>query len=678
MHKSERVSRASEAHWNHFEKLLREISSRFISLPVTQIDSVIEETQRLVCESLGFDLSTLWQLSEKDNHVMTLTHFHSLPDGPQGIEKLDASVAFPWVYKQMLAGKTLAYSNDQLSEEAAIDREHRIFYGAKSSVNLPLMVEGDLLIGVISFDTTSQYREFSVEEINRLKLVAEVFTNTLVRKRAEERLTESENRLKLAANSAGIGLWELDFNTGFFWATEEALSIFGWDDEKKINMEHFEKSVHPADLEYVRLTLTRSVDQKAKFSAEYRIYIDDGSMKWIHSSGHPYFKSSGEADRLLGVSIDITDRKMLETQSIKERERLASAVDIAALGFYEMAEGGRTDFLDDRMRDLLGISARDDAIARNFWLEHIYPEDLAYVQSVIKKVLEDGVDRFELNYRYMHSVRGLTWLRHLSRVLNRNRDGQATRIIGVMQDISEQKFAEEKLQENKATLENNQKDLQKLAGRLIAVKEEELRRLSRELHDDLTQRLAVLAIDVGKLELEMDSLKQGPPVHLEKVTRIKNQLIDMSTDVHRISRQLHPTIIEDLGLLRAIESECYSLMLRDELIVNFNKNNVPEFISNTVSLCIYRVIQEGLNNIVHHSGVKECDVSLSIAQDIIFLTIKDEGRGFDPTEVKRKLGLGLSSMRERVLFVQGSFSIETGAGRGTTINVQIPFNRGKI
>jgi signal transduction histidine kinase len=278
----------------------------------------------------------------------------------------------------------------------------------------------------------------------------------------------------------------------------------------------------------------------------------------------------------------------------------------------------------------------------------------------------------------MHTVRGLTWLRHLSRVLSRNRDGQATRIIGVMQDISEQKFAEEKLQENKATLENNQKDLQKLAGRMIALKEEELRRLSRELHDDLTQRLAVLAIDVGKLELEMDSVKQGPHEHLEKVTRIKNQLIDMSTDVHRISRQLHPTIIEDLGLLRAIESECYSLMLRDELIVNFKKNNVPEFISNSVSLCIYRVIQEGLNNIVHHSGVKVCDVSLSIAQDKIFLTIKDEGRGFDPTEVKRKPGLGLSSMRERVLFVQGSFSVETGNGRGTTIKVQIPFNRGKI
>lgn len=678
MHTSESVSKAIEVHWNHFEKLLQEISSRFISLPVTQIDSVIEETQQLVCESLGFDLSTLWQSSKKGRHVMALTHIYTPPNGPQRDEEIDASVTFPWAYKMMLAGETISYSTDQLTEECTIDKESRIFYGVKSSVTLPIMAGGGPLLGILSFDTLRDYREWSAAEVNRLKLVAEVFTNALVRKRAEERLTESKNRLKLSANSAGIGLWELDFNSGLFWATEKALSIFGWDDEKKINLERFEKSVHPADLESVRLAITRSVDQKAQLNAEYRIFKDNGSMKWIHSSGHPYFKSGGEADRLLGVSIDITDRKMLETERIRERERLASAVDIAALGFYEMAEGARIDFLDDRMRDFLGISARDDAIARNFWLEHIYPEDLAYVQRVIKKILEDGVDRFELYYRYMHPVRGITWLRHLSRVLNRNRDGQATRIIGVMQDITEQKLAEEKLQESEATLKNNQRDLQKLAGRLIAVKEEELRRLSRELHDDLTQRLAVLAIHAGKLELEMDSIKQDPPEHLEKVIMIKNQLIEMSTDVHRISRQLHPTILEDLGLLRAIESECNALMLRDELIVNFKMNNVPEFISNTVSLCIYRVIQEGLNNIVHHSGVKVCDVSLSIDQDIIFLTIKDEGIGFDPTEVRRKPGLGLSSMRERVLFVQGSFSVETGAGQGTTIQVQIPFNRGQI
>jgi PAS domain S-box-containing protein len=666
-------SQNTEAQWSQFEKLLQEISSRFISLPVNLIDSVIEETQRRICETLDFDLSTLWQASDKDHHVMVLTHLHTPPDGPQPVEKLDASVTFPWVYEKMLSGETLAYSNDQLSEKATLDKKSRIFYGVKSSVNLPLMAGGGPLLGILSFDTLREYRQWKVEKVNRLKLVAEVFTNALVRKRAEEHLVKSENRLKLAASSAGIGFWELNLNTRIFWATDKALSIFGWEDRNNISLERFERPVHPADLDYVRQAITHSIDQKTQLSIEYRIYKDgDASLKWVHSSGYPYFKPSGEPDMLLGVSLDITSRKNLETQRIKEKERLASAIDITALGFYEMVENNCIDFLDDRMRDLIGISARDDQRARDFWLEHIHPEDRAYVQGIIRNVLEEGVDRFELNYRYMHPLRGLTWLRHLSRVLDRNADGHAARIIGVMQDITEQKFAEKRLQKSEAMLRNNQKDLQRLAGRLIAVKEEELRRLSRELHDDLTQRLAVLAINSGKLELEMGSTTHASSEHLETVIEIKEQLIQMSEDVHRLSRQLHPTILDDLGLVRAIESECDATTIRDQIVVNFTKENVPEFIPNAISLCIYRVIQEGLKNVIRHSGVKKCDIVLRSVQDRILLTIKDDGAGFNPKEVRQKPGLGLSSMRERVQFVQGSFSVETDLEQGTTIHAQIP------
>jgi PAS domain S-box-containing protein len=673
VYRSENIPISRQASWEHFEKLLQEISSRFISLPVALIDSVIEETQREICQTLGFDLSTLWQNLEKDQHVMALSHYYTPPDGPQPVEEIDPSVSFPWTYNKMLAGQTLAYSSNRLPKEAAIDQQTRAFYGVKSSVTLPLMAGGGPLFGILSFDTIREYCQWNVEEVNRLKLVAEVFANALVRKRSEERLTESNQRLELSAESAGIGLWELDFDNGRIWATEKALSLFGWDDNKNISMARFESSVHPEDLEYIRGVIAYSVEQKAKLSAEYRIYTDDGSMKWIHSTGHPYFRPGGQADRLLGVSIDITERKMRESQRLMEKERLASAIDIAALGFYETADATRVDFLDERMRDLLGITSGDDEIARNFWLEHIHEQDLASVQSAIQKVLKEGVDRFELHYRYLHPLLGLTWLRHLSRVLQRDDDGCASRIIGVMQDITEQKQAEAKLRQSEAALRDNQRDLQKLAGRLIALKEQELRRLSRELHDDLTQRIALLAINTGKLELEMGNQEKDPSAHLKQVVTLKNQLIEMSEDVHRISRQLHPNILDDLGLLRAIESLCNTFLIRHEFVVNFTWKNVPEFIANDVSLCLYRIIQEGLNNILHHAGVKLCDVSLHIAGDIIFLTITDEGRGFDLREVRGKPGLGLSSMRERAQFTNGNFSIESSLNQGTTIQVKIPF-----
>ncbi len=665
----------SRTQWQHFEKLLLTISSQFINLPVARIDSIIEDCQRRICETLGYDVSSLWQRTNKDRRIMLLTHLHTPPDGPQRPAAMDASKSFPWVYQQMLAGETLAYSTDQLPEQAAVDKESRNFYGIRSSVNIPLVIEGCPLIGILTFDTLRGHRNWTAEEVNRLKLVAEVFTSALVRRDAEKHLIESEKRLALAADSAGAGLWELDVRTGKVWVTDKARTIFGYDSSEDITLERLETSIHSSDLAPIREALARSFEDGEPLDLEYRIVTDDGSTKWVYSSGRPYFHADGGPDRLLGLSIDITDRKMRESEHIRNEELLASAIDIAALGFYEMVADARISFLDDRMLDLIGISLADKATARQFWLAHIHPEDLSFVNSIIQKVLIEGADRLALDYRYMHPQRGLTWIHHLSRVLERDAHGRATRIIGVMQDVTTGKLAEEKLRESRETLKGSQRDLQRLAGRLIAVKEEELRRLSRELHDDLSQRLAVLAIEAGRLELEMTGIKGGNPAYLEKIIQIKEQLIKVAKDVHRISRQLHPTILDDLGLVRAIESECEAIRQREELTVIFSSSHVPRLIPVDVSLCIYRIIQEGLNNIIHHSRVNRCEVDLRGTRDRLSLTISDEGMGFEPAEVRHKPGLGLSSMRERVLFVQGVFEIESRLGQGTKIRVSIPLNK---
>jgi signal transduction histidine kinase len=207
------------------------------------------------------------------------------------------------------------------------------------------------------------------------------------------------------------------------------------------------------------------------------------------------------------------------------------------------------------------------------------------------------------------------------------------------------------------------------------VKEEELRRLSRELHDDLTQRLAVLAIEAGKLELHMSDNEQELPESIQRISGIKKQLIKISEDVHRISRQLHPTIIDDLGLVRAIESECAALGKRENIEIIFTNVNVPDSLPDDVPLCLYRIAQEGLNNCLCHSGANRCEVVLKGSGDTIFLAVEDKGAGFNPVEVREKPGLGLSSMRERVQLVGGQFNIDTEPGRGTSIHVSIPLEK---
>jgi formate hydrogenlyase transcriptional activator len=306
------------------ETLLVEISARFVNLPTGQIDSEIEDAQRRICECLGLDLSELWQKSNEKPHFMTLTHIHSLPEGPRP-KGIDAQETFPWVFQKILHGETLAYSTEDMPPEAARDQESRRHYGVKSSVSIPLSVGGGQIIGVLTFDTLRAERTWSDEIVKQLSLIAQVFTNALDRKCSEEALRESEARLSLAADSAEAGLWELDCSTNLFWATERAREIFGYSPEEVISMERFETSIHPDDLEFVRQVFARAMGEHEPLNVEYRILVGDSCSKWISSRGRPYFQSNGEPDRLMGVSLDISERKQMEdelNERLKEIEKL--------------------------------------------------------------------------------------------------------------------------------------------------------------------------------------------------------------------------------------------------------------------------------------------------------------------------------------------------------------------
>ena len=232
----------------------------------------------------------------------------------------------------------------------------------------------------------------------------------------------------------------------------------------------------------------------------------------------------------------------------------------------------------------------------------------------------------------------------------------------ICNDITKRKLSEMKLLKSR-------EDFRHLAGKLLSVQEAERRRLAREMHDDLTQRLAVLAIDIGKMELKFQDSED--PV-LETLRSIRERLVNLSGDVHAISRQLHPSILEDLGLADAIKSECNSFTKREGIAVDYRTETMPPGISADVAICIYRIVQEGLRNVAKHADTTQLQVSLTGKDDSIHLMIKDQGAGFDLKEMEKKLGLGLVSMQERVRLIQGNISIESRPGKGTVINVRTP------
>lgn len=307
-----------------FETLLTEISTHFIHLPPYKIDSQIEETQRRICECLEVDLSALWQWSEEAPHFLTVTHMHSPPEGPERPEGIDAREAFPWALEKVLGGEVLVYSTDSMPPEAARDQEMRRHFGIKSSVVIPLSTGDGPLTGVLTFDTLLEERSWPKSIIQRLQLTAQIFANALARKRSELELNENRVRLDMATQSAGVGLWVMNVDTEDVWVTPQTRALYHFTKEEALDYASFDRRIDPADRDRVRQAVQASIQSGEKFAIDFPILLPDGSVRWISASGRRIHGKNGKPARLMGASIDISERRQMEEQMRAQLEEINS------------------------------------------------------------------------------------------------------------------------------------------------------------------------------------------------------------------------------------------------------------------------------------------------------------------------------------------------------------------
>ena len=640
-----------------FETLISDLSSRFVNLPPGEVDREITDSLRQVCECLDLELASLWQRSNEDPLEYTLTHVHRPPGGPSTPERMDARGYSPWARARIAGGAIVSFvSVDELPPEAARDRETFERFGVKSSLILPLAAGGQPIFGALGLNSMRAERPWPDALVQRLQLVAQVFANALARKRADEALRESEERLALAADAAGAGLWTLDYSTGIFWATERARAIFGYSPDEAITMERLEASIHPDDWDLVRGAVERSARAGESVNVEYRIILpDDGRVLWISSRGRPRFTSAGQPERLMGVSIDVTERKRREEAHRTIEDRLAAGAELAGLGFYELDYGAGVVRVDDRLRDLCGLPPkRNEGLQfQEFWLEQLHPDDRLRLLRLRKEQHDGGLDRLSLEYRFIHPSRGEVWIHHLSNVAERDASGRAVRIFGVLRDITPSKRAEE--------------ELHQLSRRLIRAQEEERALLARELHDDVTQRLALLAIEAGRAEL---AAPDGSPS--QAMRSVREGLVRLSEDIHSLAYQLHPSVLDELGLAEALRAECERRVRQGRIDFSLEMDPLPAHVGRDAALCLFRVAQEALNNVTRHAGARAASIVLRQMDGGLLLAVRDDGAGFDPASPGTRRSLGLASMRERVRLVNGTLDIESAPGRGTEIIAWVP------
>ena len=309
---------------HQFEMLLAETSTRLINLSAGQLDGEIRDTLHRVCEQLDFDRSTLWLMSEKDMGTMQLEHFYDR-GGREVPLQLDARKLFPWAINKVLAGEVLAISRlSDLPQEAARDKESWRGYDTKSTLVIPL-VTGGSVFGALTFAVFRQEREWVEPLVSRLKLVAQIFANAFARKRSEEYLRESLARLSLAADSANAALWTLDMDSGQIWTIEKARRLLGLASNRELTLKVFLSNIHPQDRARIHDKMQRAIRKKEDFSDEYRIVEPDGSVRWMAARGRSHHNGSGEPVRLMGASLDITERKQIEeelSERLQEIEQL--------------------------------------------------------------------------------------------------------------------------------------------------------------------------------------------------------------------------------------------------------------------------------------------------------------------------------------------------------------------
>lgn len=291
------------------------------------------------------------------------------------------------------------------------------------------------------------------------------------------------------------------------------------------------------------------------------------------------------------------------------------------------------------------------------WASGVHAEDLKGCIASYSAAFDSRED-FEIEYRLRRHDGEYRWIIDYGAPRFRP-NGTFCGYIGSCVDITERKLSEISLHE--------------LTGRLIHAQEEERSRIARELHDDISQRMAFLQIGLEQFEQSVPGITSNDRTQLHNLTEVASEI---STDLHGVSHQLHPGKLDLQGLVPAVASFCRELSHQHDLQVTFLHHDISSQIPKDVALCLFRIVQEGLRNVVKHAKTSEATVELSSHGEGMELRISDSGAGFNPAALLGRGGLGLISMRERLRLIGGELEVESEPSRGTRIRVRVPLSDG--
>ena len=417
-------------------------------------------------------------------------------------------------------------------------------------------------------------------------------------------------------------------------------------------------------------------EERAQVKSSFEEVLGGGTVRgethWLTKQGQPRLiawcntvavSDSGAEDYVIRTGVDVTERQEAQEHARYSDTAIRTLLETMPEAVMAHSPEGRIVVVNAAAESMFGYT-RKEMIGQPLAMlipERFRQQHAGYVASFFLKPrmrpMGAGLNLFALrkDRSEFPADIALSFFETKAGVLG----------ISFVSDITERKKSE-------AMLLQDQKELQALTARLLGLQEAGNKDLARELHDDLSQKLAALGMEISTL---LQSSRKSPSSLADRVRALSARTNGLAEDVHALSRRLHPAILDELGLESALREECVSFSAQTGITAQFESEDVPAPLPEDVSLCLYRVVQESLRNVAKHAKAANVRVVLSGSEDGIRLRVEDTGDGFDLNESKGKGGLGLISMEERARLVNGNFAIRSQPGQGTLVEVFVPLGR---
>jgi PAS domain S-box-containing protein len=473
------------------------------------------------------------------------------------------------------------------------------------------------------------------------------------RKRAEEALVENQAQLAGIIESAMDAIITVDAEHKIKSFNPAAESMFDCRSNEALG-----QSIERFIPERFREQHKERIRLFSESGISNRVMGAPGERTALRANGAEFpIEASLSASQIGGKKLftvilrDITARKQAGNAVRESEQRFRLVANTAPVLIWMSGPDKLRNYFNQPWIDFTGRTL--EAELGTGWTEGVHREDLQRYLDICSQAF-DRREHFEIEYRLRRHDGEYRWLLDTG-VPRFDPERFFAGYIGTCIDITERKQALEALSN--------------VSRKLIEAHEDERTWLARELHDDINQRIALLAVELGYIE---QSPRLSAIVRHRRLKEIRNRVSGLGKDVQALSHRLHSSKLEYLGLAVAAAGFCKELSEQQNVEIDFTANDIPRTLSQETSLCLFRVLQESLQNAVKHSGVKHFTVKLYGTPSDIYMAVSDSGVGFDTEAAKNGVGLGLISMRERLNLVDGELSIESEPNRGTTFRARVP------